>query len=680
MDVSFFAEYIYGKYLEVNVNFFDLIVTAVSVFSSTRGYYQLEFVGCFNRTPIPGPSVNFSIIPDPNKPVRLTVNYDTNARFLAGGTFPVFSVSVVSEEGNAMTNFNPADLSMWWWKGTSSSRPQSATELRCSKPMENEKKDCYHFRDKEIPQSVGMYTIQFSLRIEKTEVLLSKQIDVAVVANKPVKLGADCQPQTRVVSNSTDIANRILVESMTLKIMDQHGNPTGQDLNGKVLVHIKCPDGEHSRSLPLFEGKINSVHTILKEGRTYISRLAIMENSPGENGGRYILVFKPEVTLPSTSLSAFELPFHFYNDSENQRKMSELTKKKDDLTIVIKNYEKTRSSYFELHDMLRDQLLDISRKEEDLRKNLRRINFPVSQTLSIHEVGRFVREKTGEKERIMTTPRRTCLIPNNFSGPDVLGKVGHLAVVDDDAAAWVISWHLSGDMDCVVTRTTEAAQRIFRSESGRQQVMALDSIFVHQGNRPLPHIRNGQELFSPHGNPLYARNLLIYPNEEKSCEIVFKNLLGDTILMDDMDSATSYRKRVVEYRIPCPTILTRQGNRLSSRGKFGGTQNQAPPKDRVKMFGAPLPQRYYSLHKEIELLQQYHLTLEKKMKVENERKNLMEKSDMQQKQQKIEELKKQLQEIENQLASVRPAKRAAENIVEPSSLMTKRSRHNSINM
>ncbi|MEQ2203801.1 hypothetical protein XENOCAPTIV_003815 [Xenoophorus captivus] len=61
-------------------------------------------------------------------------------------------------------------------------------------------------------------------------------------------------------------------------------------------------------------------------------------------------------------------------------------------------------------------------------------------------------------------------------------KVGHLAVVSDDAAAWVISWHLSGDMDCVITRTTAEAQRINRNERGRQQVMALDSILV-QGNR-----------------------------------------------------------------------------------------------------------------------------------------------------------------------------------------------------
>lgn len=72
-------------------------------------------------------------------------------------------------------------------------------------------------------------------------------------------------------------------------------------------------------------------------------------------------------------------------------------------------------------------------------------------------------------------------------------------------------------------------------------------------------------------------------------------------------------------------------------------------------FDCPLSEcvlKFLLLYYWIELLQQYQSTLEKKIKVENERKNLMEKSDMQQKQQKIEELKKQLQEIEKQLGKV----------------------------
>lgn len=38
-----------------------------------------------------------------------------------------------------------------------------------------------------------------------------------------------------------------------------------------------------------------------------------MENSPGEDGSSYILLFKPEVLMVSTPLAPFELPFHFYN-------------------------------------------------------------------------------------------------------------------------------------------------------------------------------------------------------------------------------------------------------------------------------------------------------------------------------------------------------------------------------
>ncbi|MEQ2158784.1 hypothetical protein GOODEAATRI_015898 [Goodea atripinnis] len=127
----------------------------------------------------------------------------------------------MSEEGSPMATFNPADLSMWWWKGDSSSRPET--------------------------------------------------ISVNIVANRPVKLGPECQLLTRVVSYSKDIASRILVENIALKIMDQHGNPAGQDLNGKVLVSTKCPDGEPSRTLPLFEGKTRTIDFVLKEGSTYIN-------------------------------------------------------------------------------------------------------------------------------------------------------------------------------------------------------------------------------------------------------------------------------------------------------------------------------------------------------------------------------------------------------------------------
>lgn len=55
------------------------------------------------------------------------------------------------------------------------------------------------------------------------------------------------------------------------------------------------------------------------------------------------------------------------------------------------------------------------------------------------------------------------------------------------------------------------------------------------------------------------------------------------------------RLQVVQNKMPCPTILTRNGERVSAIGKFGGAQNKAPPIDTLTVFGAPLPQHYHSL-------------------------------------------------------------------------------------
>lgn len=56
-------------------------------------------------------------------------------------------------------------------------------------------------------------------------------------------------------------------------------------------------------------------------------------------------------------------------------------------------------------------------------------------------------------------------------------QIAHLAQIEDDRAAVVISWHLASDMDCVVTLTTDAARCIYDETQGRQQVLPLDSIY-----------------------------------------------------------------------------------------------------------------------------------------------------------------------------------------------------------
>ncbi|XP_069552437.1 structural maintenance of chromosomes flexible hinge domain-containing protein 1 [Brachyistius frenatus] len=631
----------------------------ITKLSGPKGYYQLEFRGSFNKKPIPGPSVNLTVVPDPNEPVSLLVEYDTTANFLAGGIFPVFLVTVVSDEGSPITTFNPAAVSMFLREvAPSGNTPQTGVELKCSKPMENERNDCFHFRGKEIPTTVGKHVIQFLLRIDGKNDLTSNEIPIDVVANQPVKLGPDSQPGTPVVFYSRDIASRTLVENMTLRITDVYGNAAGQDLDGRVVVSVKCSTGERNKSLPLFEGQTSTFQTSLVKGKAHIPRLAIMENSPGESSSTCILVFQPDAATLPTTLDPFELPFLFCNDAENQRKVSELTRKKDELINVVAKYDDNFKAFNELLELLIGNFQIVNEQVSDLRNRLHTCNVRIARPLCLQYIDTILSEKTAEVNAIL--PNRVCSIHDNFRGQqDVLGKVGRLALVHDAAAARVISWHMSGHMDCVVTKTTEAARRIYENTRGQQQVIPLDSIYLTPGNRSLPHIRNGRQLFQPRGNPVHAREHLVYPHDGVSCNIVFKTFLGDTILIDDLDSANSYRRAVVQNRMQCPTILTRQGDRVSSRGKFGGTQNKAPPINELKVFGAPYPPHYHTLNKEIDLLRQYRSAVKKLKESEKERdrhRNEMNAPEMKRKQQEMEEKKRELEEIERQLG-VRPGKR-----------------------
>uniref|UniRef100_A0A7N8X1F2 Structural maintenance of chromosomes flexible hinge domain containing 1 n=1 Tax=Mastacembelus armatus TaxID=205130 RepID=A0A7N8X1F2_9TELE len=566
--------------------------------SGSVGYYQLEFKGSFNDKPISGTSLNLNLLPNPNKPVRLSVEYDTKAKLPAGGTFPVFRVTVVSDEGSPITTFDPAAVSMLLWEGVPSGTTQEPKYCFCVVPH----------RDKEIPKRAGKHTILFSLSIDKTDDVLSYKIIINVVPNQPVKLGPDSQPPAPVVSYSTAITNRTLVENMTLRIMDSYGNPTGQNLHGKVAVSMKSSSCDGSTNLPLFEGKNSRCQFNLVEGKVHITRLAIMENSPGENGNEYNLIFKPEIFNFLFSVLPIVYIF-FILDSENQHKMSALSGKKDALNVAIAKYEEIFNDHQTLLMLL-----------TAMKLHFKSLSFNLSSTV----------------ETLILT----------------LLQVGHLACVQDDDAARVISWHLSGDMDCVITTTTAAARTIVDNTLGRQQVMPLDGILMHPGNRPLPHLRNGTPLFPPQGNPIYARDLLIYSHRPEDCNTVFKNILGDTILMDDLYSGTEYRKALIQRKIQCPTILTRQGDRISARGKFGGTQNKAPTISALKVFGAPLPGRYHTLREQIGMLSQYQSVVEKKNEADKDREShliMMKSPDNQNKQQDLKEKKKQLEEIERQL-------------------------------
>ncbi|KAL2085320.1 hypothetical protein ACEWY4_018640 [Coilia grayii] len=622
--------------------------------TAPKGEYKLEFRGKMNSSGILAPTVLVNVLPDPCKPVKLAVDYDIGAFLFAGGNFPVFKVTVFSEDGGAVRGVNPASMSMLLWKGPASGQqpPPEALTLKSCKAKKTEKQECLYFRDKVIPERAGKYTIQFVLSVDKTKAIWSKQHTISVVPSKTVKLAPEDPPATPVVSNNNVLANRTLVESLYLKIMDEYNNPAGEGCNGQVFVSLKSPSGCSQKDLPLFEGNVSRASYPLENGESLIKELALAENSPGRDGTEYILVFEADIL----ELTPFELPFRFYNDVENQRQMSALSQKKDRLSLSIDVYNSLFDTNKQLITELKGRLQLAEGKEKQLKAELHKKGL-ASSLRDMSEIDALISQRKAEMEQIKRQPRRVCSIPDPFrTSPDVLGKVAHLAKVEDDDAAKVISWHLLGDMDCVVTVTTVAARKIYDDTQGRQQVMPLETVFWKSNTRPLPHIRNGMNIFVPLGNPVFARDLLIYQQYADKCQMVFGSLLGDTILINDLDSANHYRKGVVQSKIQCPTLLTRQGDRIRSNGKFGGLQNKAPSIEKLRghVFGAPIPREYHQASSHVELLQQYRVVLEKCQMVRadyDSHVQYLQSPEMQQKEQELKEQKRELQDIEKKLAS-----------------------------
>lgn len=89
-----------------------------------RGEHTVQVKGVYNKSTIEGPTIKLTILPDPEKPIRLNVKYDQDASFIAGDIFTDFMVSVISESGSVIKNINPTRISMKMWKLSSGmSRP-----------------------------------------------------------------------------------------------------------------------------------------------------------------------------------------------------------------------------------------------------------------------------------------------------------------------------------------------------------------------------------------------------------------------------------------------------------------------------------------------------------------------------------------------------------------------------
>uniref|UniRef100_A0A674HNF9 Structural maintenance of chromosomes flexible hinge domain-containing protein 1 n=1 Tax=Taeniopygia guttata TaxID=59729 RepID=A0A674HNF9_TAEGU len=496
----------------------------LGVFSihAPRGEHILQVKASYNKAILDCLVITINVLPDPEKPVCLNVKYDKSPSFPAGGTFPDFMVSVLSEDDTIIKNINPARISMKMWEAQSSRvrTPIDVITFSCSKVKDDKEDGFFYFRDKVVPERVGTYIIQFTFAMDKINMLNSEQIIIQVVPNDPVRLLPDSLPATPAVSNVRALTSRTLVKDLYLHLMDEYNNHAGLDLAGRIIAKIKSPN-EEDIEIPQFQGKVSTVEFPLESGSAEIN-LVLAEDSPGRDSTEYILVFEPHLPALKKPLEPYCLSFMFYNDSKKQQLMAALTREKDQLSKSIDLYRKMFDTTNQLVTEMKCQVKEAESREALLKNELKKHQIEVPQTNIIQYVDSLLKKKMLEQEGVMKQPRRTCTLPNYPKGSqDILGKIAHLAQIEDNEAAKVISWHLASDMDCVVTLTTEAARSIFDETQGRQQVLPLDSIYkknLPDWNRPLPHLKNGRTFFRPIGNPVFARDLLTFPDNVEHCQ------------------------------------------------------------------------------------------------------------------------------------------------------------------
>ncbi|XP_073187567.1 structural maintenance of chromosomes flexible hinge domain-containing protein 1 isoform X6 [Lepidochelys kempii] len=587
-----------------------------------------------------------------------------------------FMVSVISEDNNIIKNINPGRISMKMWEGQSSENrvPANVTTLGCSKVKDGKDEGFFYFRDKMVPERVGTYSIQFAFAIDKTNILSSEQIIIEVVPNDPVQLLPESPPATPVVSNVRTVASRTLIKDLWLHIKDEYNNSTGNNLVGKVIAVIKS-SSEEDTEIPVFQGKVKTIEFPFNRGSAEIVNLVLAENSPGRDSTEYILEFEADLPALAKPLEPYRLSFMFYNDFKKQQQMTMLTRKRDELSKSIAAYRNMFDTTEQLVTEMKYQVQEAETKQSHLKNELKKHHIDIPQANILQYVDSLIKQKMLEQEGVKKSPRRSCTLSNYpKDNQDILGKIAHLAQIEDDKAAKVISWHMASDMDCVVTLTTAAARRIFDETQGRQQVLPLDSVYkktLPDWNRTLPHLRNGRNHFRPIGNPVFARDLLTFPENVEHCQIVFGMLLGDTIIIDNLDAANHYRKEVVKIT-HCPTLLTREGDRIRSNGKFGGLQNKAPPMDKLRgmVFGAPMPKLYRTLSGQIDLLQQYRTAVVKLHSVNQDLHSQLQSlntPDMQKTKQELAEQEKSLKLIEEKLGMT-PSGKGTESLLPPEAL------------
>uniref|UniRef100_T1ITP1 SMC hinge domain-containing protein n=1 Tax=Strigamia maritima TaxID=126957 RepID=T1ITP1_STRMM len=587
-----------------------------------RGIFTILPKAFCGRNLITGPVLKIHIPSDCSKAVALNIDYNKTLTYTVGEVLTEFRVKVIAEDGSVLDSVKPSEILMKMWiaDGMQNKPSQKATTFTPNQSIKTDEVGVFIFRDHVIPEIAGAFNIMFVYESGSTS-MNSSIIAINVSAGRPVKLVPVQNLPTPTVSNSSKLIGRTLFKILKLELKDSFGNAAGFNLHGKIAFQIKC--NSSVSEIPQLSGGDGFIEVPLQKGQAVVQNLIIEENAAGMDGQEYILQCTVHIpNLPrNQSIPPCNISFLFYNDVKKQAAMASLSRERDLLMNEIKMYKLAKETYEHEISEFKMSVQVALHDEQKLKVNLKKLGVLAHQLQSLETVDQLTEVYSREVEEISCAPRRKPGLIPGPKEPEVLGKIAYLAEVVGDGIAQVLSWHMSADMDCIVTHTLSKAKEIYQKTKGTQQVLALDSLYrknLPDWNKPLPHFKVKGN-YRPTGNPMYARDLFIFSQDPDDCKLVFGMLLGDTIVLDTLDDATAYRQQIVKHTY-CPTLLTRLGDRIRSNGKFGGQQNRAPPLDKLRgaVFGEPLPERHKRLISLIGLLQTYRAAMFRREQAQKE--------------------------------------------------------------
>lgn len=500
---------------------------------------------------------------------NLVMYHSGPSYYQAGSSFEGLSMTLEAEDG---TNFVVAKLT-----GLTLQLVKDFPDLILHpKAVE---RGVYVFGD--VPNTAGTYSVNFTY-IENDNIVISNMIKENLqITSGPVSQLRPCPelPEFLSVSNNQNNPEaNVIVKDLRLVLQDKYGNICQQsDALVSTAIISQCDN--------LLENQNEIIRTQLElsNGKACIPPLMVLPNLNFSNNSTHQIEFTAVLKDNPQSSYQFTLEFTFYNNILQQEKIKRLTETKDKLNRDITVRKAEQDDIQKQIAVLNDQ---VKRKEQILFQLI-----PSDHQNVTEEVLKIKRQLLiGQQQRIEETRRGTesTVSPCEIDGvPEVLSKIGQFIQIKSETGGnnleadlqlqRVLSWHYQNSLNVIVVETSAKALEL-ETTHPESELVILDCV------KDIPDMDWGaHDQLQGQGNPIYARSLLniIQGANIRLVKKALNAVLGNPVFIDNLESATKFMQ-VYNQRGTCPTIITRDGKRLSSKGIVGGKRNTAPPRGNIK--------------------------------------------------------------------------------------------------